>query len=48
MTDTYENYLYFNVNELSGRRDLPKTFQERRFIRLLAFLESFDVIDIGY
>jgi hypothetical protein len=48
MTDIYENYLYFNVNELNGRRDLPESFQKPRFIRFLAFLESFDVIDIRY
>ena len=48
MTDTYENYLYFNVNELNSRRDLPETFQKSRFVRLLAFLESFDDIDVRY
>ena len=40
MTDSYENYLYFNINELSGSR--------YRFARFLAFLESFDIIDVNY
>ena len=48
MTDTYENYLYFNINQLNGRRDLPRSFQETRFTRFLSFLESFDSIDVNY
>ena len=48
MTDTYENYLYHNVNELNRRRDLPWSFQETRFTRFLAFLESFDEIIISF
>jgi len=40
MTNSYENYLYFNINELSSSK--------RRFKRFLAFLESFDVITITY
>ncbi len=40
MTDVYENYLYFNVNELNGSR--------KRFDRFLAFLESFDIINVTY
>jgi hypothetical protein len=48
MTDSYESYLYFNVNQLNGRRDLPKTFQKKRFVRLLSFLESFDEIEVWY
>ena len=48
MTDTYENYLYFNINQLNGRRDLPRSFQKTRFTRFLSFLESFDSIDVNY
>ena len=48
MSNSYENYLYYNVNMLNGRKDLPKTFQEPRFVRFLAFLESFDDIEIRY
>ena len=48
MTDSYENYLYFNVNELNKRRDLPETFWRPRFVRFLAFLESFDEIVITF
>ena len=40
MTDNYENYLYFNVNELNSSK--------HRFVRFLAFLESFDIIDVNY
>ena len=48
MTDTYENYLYFNINQLNGRRDLPRSFQKTRFTRFLSFLESFDSIVVNY
>ena len=36
LTDIYENYLYFNINELNGRRDLPKTFSEASVGSLLS------------
>ena len=40
MTNSYENYLYFNINALSNSK--------HGFKRFLAFLESFDVITITY
>lgn len=40
MTDTYENYLYFNINQLNNSK--------HHFARFLAFVESFDSIDVNY
>ena len=40
MTDSYENYLYFTINALTGSK--------HHFARFLAFLETFDVIPIPF